>query len=323
MSLYSAADTGKVPPPPSGENDFQNVPLGNNNNSSANDDNLGNAVANANANANASVIATAEPPVGEGETVATEESNDVATAEPVAATAESVTATPGVSMSKSGKPLSAAQANIQRLRSETLADMRKKYSERFSDTSVYPKPPKAKAYHASGLTTIRQRDGEAAYEAALKDIMDKNDPAMGANGMSQRAMTQKSKKKPTNSLTMRNNSAARNNSALGNNSAARNNSALRNNSAPRNNSAAARTVSNITTSSIEEMGRSAKGLIDSIVNAAKTMSREKSIAPLMNVSKTLKPKRVRSRTTKKAAPLFTVPEETSANAVNATANATA
>ena len=265
MSLYSVADTGKVPPPPSSENEFQNVNLPLENSPSENDE--------------------TEAAIGEGETVATEESSNLATAEPLTS--------PAVSLSKSGKPLSAAQANVQRLRSETLADMREKYAERFGNTTLYPKPPKAKAYHASGLTSIRQRDGEAAYEVALKDIMDKNDPRMGENGMSQRAMTQKFKKKAANSVTFKNTAAPRNNTA-----------------APRNN------ASNNTSTSIEEMGRSAKSLIDSIIKSAKAMSRApsaKPIAPLFNVSKTFKPKRVRSRPTKKAAPLFTVPEENAAN----------
>ena len=76
------------------------------------------------------------------------------------------------------------------------------------------------------------------------------------------------------------------------------------------------------------MGRTAKSLIDSIIKSAKAMSRApsaKPIAPLFNVSKTFKPKRVRSRATKKATPsLFTVPEENAMNsAMNSETNATA
>ena len=86
-----------------------------------------------------------------------------------------------MSMSKSGKPMSTKQSDLQKLRAETLDDMRQKYAARFSG---YDKPPKAKAYHAAGLTTIRQRDGETAYTAALNKIMNSNDPRMGSNGKS-------------------------------------------------------------------------------------------------------------------------------------------
>lgn len=249
MSLYNG-DTGNVPPPPSGNNDFENVNIG------SNSENM-NVAENAQAE-----YGPVEPPVEDGETLATEESVNIATAEPE---------TPVASVSKSGKPMSAAQSNLQRLRSETLEDMRKRYSDRFSDSSIYPKPPKAKAYHAAGLTTIRQRDGEEAYETALKDIMDKNDPAMGTNGMSRLSLSRKSKK-PARNSTLRNNSSV---------------------------SSAPQSITHI-----EEMARTAKGLIDSIVQASKAGSNSTN-------AKSLKPKRVRSKTTKKK-PLFTIPEDNSA-----------
>jgi hypothetical protein len=291
MSLYSVGDTGNVPPPPSGTNEFQNVNVSNDNNSSSNSSS-NNAPAN-----NAGI--------DDGETLATAESTDIATAEPVVTTAP-------VTMAKSGKPLSAAQANVQRLRSETLADMRKKYAERFGDSSVYPKPPKAKAYHASGLTTIRQRDGEVTYNAALKDIMDKNDPLLGKNGKSQLTLTRKLRK-PLSNVTVN----------------ATRNSSLRMNVPAMNNTAANRGATNSMIASVKEMGATAKQLIDAMINTNNLMvqhlSKSGNTMALTQLSNTVanmsaKAKKPRSRvSTKKAAPLFTVPEETSANVVNATA----
>jgi hypothetical protein len=155
-------------------------------------------------------------------------------------------------MTKTGKPLSAKQTNLQRLRSETLADMREKYAERFAG---YDKPPKAKAYHAAGLTTVRQRDGEAAYTAALKDIMDKNDPKLGTSGKSTFSTMRKSKKTSMNTTR---NIIPKMNTVV--------NTVV--------NTVANRNATSRAIASIEDMGRTAKSIIDTIVQASKDMSRE-------------------------------------------------
>ena len=262
MNSQITENTGIVPPPMYGENQFNNVNIEN--------ANVSPSPPSANANA---------PDIGTGESLATAESDNIATAEPA------------ISIPKTAKSLSSKQTELMRLRATTLEDMREKYSERFGDTSVYPKPPKAKVYHASGLTTIRQRDGETAYTAALKDIMDKNDPILGPAKIS---TTRKAKKNSVNST--RNNSAA---------------------------------TTRVASDSIEEMGRSAKSLIDSMIQVNKELSRAMNrqknmpLIPLANVS--MKVKKPRTRATRKATatattakPLFTVPEETSANIMNST-----
>lgn len=163
-------------------------------------------------------------------------------------------------MTKSGKTLSEKQTNLQKMRSETLSDMREKYSERFAG---YDKAPKAKAYHAAGLTTIRQKQGDAAYTAALNDIMDKNDPKLG------KSMTRKVKK----------------NTSV--------------------NTAVNRTAMTTVVSSIEDMGRTAKGLIDTMVQTSKALSKELeksgNTANLKQLTKKVKSK-------KSKAPLSTIYE---------------
>lgn len=274
MSSQTTENTGVAPPlmygeNGYGENQFNNVNIKNEN------DTVSPPVANNTVDAMPEDIAT-------GESLATAEPDNIATAEPINDMTETPTAT-----SKSGKSLSSKQTELMRLRAETLEDMRQAYSKRFSDTSKYPKPPKAKAYHASGLTTIRQRDGEEAYKSALNNIMNKNDSDI----MSGVRKTRKSKTSSVNST--RNNSGS-----------------IRRN-----------TSNTVTGESIEQMGLTVKRLIDSMIQASKKMSnganssRNASLTPFPKTSKARKP---RSKTTKKstAAPLFTVPEETSANMMN-------
>ena len=280
MSSQTTENTGVVPPLMYGENEFNSVNIENENNVSPPAENS--AVDNT----------TAE--IATGESLATAEPDNIATAEPInTATAEpenAATAEPEVSASttKSGTALSSKQTELMRLRAETLEDMRQAYSKRFSDTSKYPKPPKAKAYHASGLTTIRQRDGEEAYKSALNDIMNKND----SDVMSGVRKTRKPKKSSVNST--------------------------RNNSGSMSRNTAKTVTSQVTGESIEEMGRAAKRLIDSIIQASKNGANSSRNASLTPYSKTSKARKPRSKTTKKstAAPLFTVPEETSANMIN-------
>jgi hypothetical protein len=293
MSENNSGNTGRLPDQPNDTNAFQNVNMGENvdgyaNNAPVPPPNMENS-----ANSSASSENKFLSKYGES----------FATAEPIPI------AEPPVTVAKTGRPLSAAQSDLQRLRSETLDDMRAKYAERFGNSSVYPKPPKAKVYHASGLTTIRQRDGEAAYNAALKDIMDKNDPMLGTNGKSQLTLTRKSKKARAN-VTV---NAPRNNS-------------FRTNAPPVNN-AANRGATNAMTASIKEMGATAKQLIDAMINTNNLMvqqlSKTGNTAVLTQLSNTVanisaKAKKPRARASTKKAPLSAVPEENSANAFNAT-----
>ena len=296
-----AANTGVVPPAPSGnENAFENVNLNGNAEVSENLGEVGSSEPvesaqepSASANVNASIIPN-----------------------------ESVVPTMSA-MSKSGKPMSAKQSDLQRLRSETLEDMREKYSERFGNTSMYPKPPKAKVYHASGLTSIRQRNGEEAYKAALNRIMDANDPLKKGNS-STAAANSGMGKNMFKTTTLKKSKSKKNASA---NASA--NSFMPSQLTAAANSSMNRGSTNTIIESIETMGSSAKGLIDTMISTSKALARE--LAKTGNVSAmsqlasvannsarvTAKPKRSRGkRTTKKSTGLSSIPEETSANMGN-------
>lgn len=293
MSENNSGNTGRVPNAPIETNVFHNVSMGNNVNAASPTPPPN--MENANASEDSSASSENNFLLKYGESFAT--------AEPVPVVAPAT-------VTKTGKPLSAAQSDLQRLRSETLEDMRAKYAERFGDSSVYPKPPKAKVYHASGLTTIRRRDGEAAYNAALKDIMDRNDPMLGTNGKSQLTLTRKSRK-PRANVTVN----------------APRNSSLRMNVPAMNNTGANRGATNSMIASVKEMGATAKQLIDAMINTNNLMvqhlSKSGNTTALTQLSNTVanmsaKAKKPRSRASTKKAPLSAVPEENFANALNAT-----
>jgi len=273
----SAGDTGEVPSANGNNANFEDV-----------------AVPNANSEGNlatSDVVSAAPFATAEPDTVVNANADANANAN------ANADAAPATTMSKKGKPMSVKQADLQRLRSETLADMRAKYAERFAD---YPKPPKAKAYHAAGLTTIRQRNGESAYNAALNKIMNANNAKKGNSGVSALTASRKAKKA---SIVLRNNTTKKTvypktvlNASV---NVAANNSAKR-----------------IITSSIEDMGRTAKGLIDTIVKASKSLSQEVAktgrTSTLKQMSKTLKNSSMNT-TKKNARPLKTVYENNSNN----------
>ena len=202
-------------------------------------------------------VGTSEPIISNApmEEAPAEEEEDMAAA---AAAAEPSTAT------KRG--LSDKQSAVQKLRAETLDDMRGKYANRFGNSAKYPKPPKAKAPMAAKLTKIRQEQGESAYERAMKNMMDEDDPLLGTNGKSRlamRAVTQRKKK--ANSAR----SALGSNSALGALNSRMNSMATA--AAPL--TAQSRNASAAVVESIAEMGRTAKGLIDTMIQTSKEMAR--------------------------------------------------
>jgi hypothetical protein len=205
-------------------------------------------------------VGTSEPIISNApmeESLAEEEKEDDAPA----AAAEPSTGT------KRG--LSDKQSAVQKLRAETLDNMRAKYANRFGNSAKYPKPPKAKAPMAAKLTKIRQEQGESAYERAMKNMMDEDDPLLGTNGKSRlamRAVTQRKKKA---------NSAR---AALGSNSALSALNSRMNSMAPAAATAApltaqSRNASAAVVESIAEMGRTAKGLIDTMIQTSKEMAR--------------------------------------------------
>jgi hypothetical protein len=202
-------------------------------------------------------VGTSEPIISNApmEEAPAEEEEDMAAA---VAAAEPSTAT------KRG--LSDKQSAVQKLRAETLEDMRGKYANRFGNSAKYPKPPKAKAPMAAKLTKIRQEQGESAYERAMKNMMDEDDPLLGTNGKSRlamRAVTQRKKK--ANSAR----SALGSNSGLGALNSRMNSMAA--SAAPL--TAQSRNASAAVVESIAEMGRTAKGLIDTMIQTSKEMAR--------------------------------------------------
>jgi hypothetical protein len=119
---------------------------------------------------------------------------------------------------------------------------------------------------AAKLTKIRQEQGESAYERAMKNMMDEDDPLLGTNGKSRlamRAVTQRKKK--ANSAR----SALGSNSGLGALNSRMNSMAAA--AAPL--TAQSRNASAAVVESIAEMGRTAKGLIDTMIQTSKEMAR--------------------------------------------------
>lgn len=69
---------------------------------------------------------------------------------------------------KPKKAMTLGQKQLQEERAKTLQMMRDAYSEVFGDDK---KAPKAKAYEAAGLTTIRLKEGEEAFRTKLYDTI--------------------------------------------------------------------------------------------------------------------------------------------------------
>lgn len=301
MSQSANGNTGEVPPSINEENEFQNI---NSNESALNAAETADTAVNENATEN---FATAEPV-------------NLATAEPIESVAEPteseepVANSVSVFKSKTGRVISEKQYKKIQEDDKTASDMEKRYRERFS---TYDKPPKVKRTDVARLAKIRREDGDSAYSQALKNVMDMDDPELGKNGKSRRSMSLKAKKQSVN-VTRNNSKNLGGNMGLNSALNSRLNTALTNINSSRNGLNATNTV----LTSLDEMARTAKGLIDTIVQTSRTLAKQKTetasaIKPLTNFSRkiSLKPKRVRSKTTKKA-PLFTVPEETSSNLTN-------
>lgn len=74
-------------------------------------------------------------------------------------------------LSTSGYIMSPKAKDLQARRKALLGEMQEEYAKVFGDDK---KAPKAKAYHAAGLLTIKERDGEAAYKAKLQEYIAEN-----------------------------------------------------------------------------------------------------------------------------------------------------
>lgn len=106
---------------------------------------------------------------------ATEENNAATPAATPAA--ENNTATPAEApaeappVTTSGYVMSAKAKDLQTRRKALFEEMKQEYTKVFGDDK---KAPKAKMYHAAGLLTIKERDGDEAYMAKLQEYIDSN-----------------------------------------------------------------------------------------------------------------------------------------------------
>ena len=322
MSENSPAENTGIVPQVSGNNaNFQNVEVG-----------TGETVATS------EPLATAEGPPVEKDSNSNsplEEENSLAPPPPPvenSSTAENMSASaPPASASttytsKKGKPMSQSQFAEQALRADTFKDMQAKYAERFGDKNMYKKAPKAKIYNAGRLSKVRRDQGEDAYVAELKKVMDRDDPLIAKNAS---LNTRKVKKNAAavapvsmpmntgiNSLKVPNVSAAAN--------SARNAGSKQ-----------------VMLNAFDEMAKTVKGLIDTMSTTAKTLAGElakTNSAALPQLSNTManasqglsrnnttlkapKKRKSRAKTMRSnsglAAPLPPLPEETSSNLLNA------
>lgn len=92
------------------------------------------------------------------------------TAAPANTAAPPNTAAPAP-LAVSGYVMSAKAKDLQERRKALFKEMQAEYAKVFGDDK---KAPKAKMYHAAGLLTIRERDGDEAYAAKLQEYIDTN-----------------------------------------------------------------------------------------------------------------------------------------------------
>jgi len=154
----------------SGANEFQNV------SGAAEGENelaqqLNQSIPQVNAN-----VASSEPPV-QNNTAAPVENTAAPvqnTAAPVENTAAPVQEAPPVTTS--GYVMSVKAKDLQERRKALFKEMQAEYAKVFGDDK---KAPKAKMYHAAGLLTIKERDGDAAYAAKLQEYIQANQGKYG------------------------------------------------------------------------------------------------------------------------------------------------
>ncbi len=250
------ANTGLAPPVSGNNADFQDVDIG-----------TGESVATAEAGPIAtaegnSVDSNTDSPLRPEEEDVEDNASAVAPVPVPAAPSMNTGVSKGAFTSKKGKPLSQKQHEEQAFRATIWPDMQAKYAERFADRNVYKKQPKAKYTNVGRLVRIRRDEGEDAYTAELKKIMDRDDPMIAKNA-SLNTRKVKKPKKGTMSANMGMNSAMVTTAA---------NAPL---SMPP--ASAAANVSrnagskNMMVESIENMAKTAKEIIDTMAKTARSM----------------------------------------------------
>jgi hypothetical protein len=134
-------------------------------------------------NGNVAENSSAESAAGQNNTVAAAGQNNTAAAagqnNTAAAAGQNNTATvesqgntaAAAPLAVSGYVMSAKAKNLQDRRKALFKEMQAEYAKVFGDDK---KAPKAKMYHAAGLLTIRERDGDEAYAAKLQEYINAN-----------------------------------------------------------------------------------------------------------------------------------------------------
>lgn len=118
---------------------------------------------------NGNVTTAANNTATEGNNTATPAAeNNTATPAAENNTAAPVEAPP---VTTSGYVMSAKAKDLQTRRKALFEEMKQEYAKVFGDDK---KAPKAKMYHAAGLLTIKERDGDEAYMAKLQEYIDAN-----------------------------------------------------------------------------------------------------------------------------------------------------
>ena len=172
------------------------------------------------------------------------------------------------------KGLSAAAQSVLDDRMKTLAELKAAYAATFGDDK---KAPKAKSYEAFALHKIRKEQGEEAFQAKMKEFIERNQGKFAAGPV-----------KKVRSKTVKFNSAvAKNNTAKNVNSRA------------------------VIIESVRTMGSTAKGLIDSMMSTVAALAKSNTgdmsaVAQQANAaatkSGTRKPRSNKGKTHKKHSP---------------------
>ena len=159
------------------ENQFENVSAGTPENASASggvaeSGAVETAAPAANATAEAPAAnATAETPAANATAETPETANASVESAATASGPADENEAPAPPVTTSGYVMSAKAKDLQSRRKALLEDMRAEYAKVFGDDK---KAPKAKAWQAAGLLTIKEKQGDAAYKAKLQEYISTN-----------------------------------------------------------------------------------------------------------------------------------------------------
>ena len=129
------------------------------------------AAENASAQSGAAENASAQSGAAENASIAPPAVEKNVSASPPKPPAAAPISAPVAPLSTSGYVMSQKAKDLQARRKALLTEMQAEYTKVFGDDK---KAPKAKAYHAAGLLTIKERDGNAAYQSKLQEYIAEN-----------------------------------------------------------------------------------------------------------------------------------------------------